>query len=122
MKISRYPIVFNADSVDLGGFIEQIDPGAVDRTVGNGADVLALFNHDTSKPLGRRHADTLALEKIVNGVARRRVLDMTISEVSLGVAFPAYKDTAQRARPQQDRVYRPSLKMLEMKLRVAMAR
>jgi HK97 family phage prohead protease len=68
MKLARYPIVFNSDSVDLGGFVEQIAPDAVDRTLQGTADVVALRNHDSSMPLGRRSAHTLTLEKRDRGL------------------------------------------------------
>lgn len=68
-RISRYPIVFDSDSVDLGGFVEQISAEAVDRTIRNTkADLPALFGHDSNKVLGRRAAGTLTLEKREGGL------------------------------------------------------
>jgi uncharacterized protein len=139
MRISGYPIVFGARSVDLGGFIEVVRPEAVDRTMRTGDDVVALFNHNDDAPLGRRSARTLVLEKdtrglridldvdehvsfaadlvriisrgdapggsfgfralddiwsMVDGSPFREVLDMIVREISVGVSFPAYKQTA----------------------------
>jgi len=56
--IEGYAIVFDSDSRNLGGFIEQIDPGALDNT--DTSDVVALFNHDNNIVLGRTPA-TLSL-------------------------------------------------------------
>jgi HK97 family phage prohead protease len=50
-----------AQSVDLGGFIEQIDPGAFTRTLKEGPDTVALVGHDINQPLARRSAETLRL-------------------------------------------------------------
>lgn len=44
------------------GAVERIMPGAFDRAVSEGDDVLALFNHDPNQLLGRRSAGTLALK------------------------------------------------------------
>lgn len=158
-RIVGEPVVFNVDSVDLGGFIEQIAPEAVDRTVRDrSSDVVLLRNHDSLFPLARRSARSLQLTKrasglaidaavdadvsfvadvlrliqrrdaaggsfafrtvddvwtLRNGIPFRRVLDMVISEVSIGVTFPAYRDTvlsvaersARPAAPARDRRY-----------------
>lgn len=46
--IEGYAIVFNKRSKDLGGFIEIIEPGAVDGVIER-SDILALLNHDESR-------------------------------------------------------------------------
>lgn len=56
-----HAIVFDALSLDLGGFREKIAPGAVDRTLRENLDVRALWNHDSAQPIGRLSANTLAL-------------------------------------------------------------
>lgn len=61
--IHGYAIVFNVLSLDLGGFRERILPEAVDRTIRDGVDVRAYFDHDSSKVLGRRSAGTLTMRK-----------------------------------------------------------
>jgi HK97 family phage prohead protease len=54
---------FSSWSEDLGGFIEQISPQAFDRTLTNPAsEVLALWNHNDDKPIGRRSNGSLALD------------------------------------------------------------
>jgi HK97 family phage prohead protease len=65
------PIVFEALSLDLGGFQERILPSAVDRTLREGLDVRALVDHDTSKIIGRTKAGTLSLRKERDGLSAR---------------------------------------------------
>lgn len=60
-------IVFGKPSEDMG-FVEYVDPAAVDRTLSEGIDVRALWNHDSSAPLGRLTAGTLRLHKASNGL------------------------------------------------------
>jgi uncharacterized protein len=59
-KISGYAAVFNQLSEDLGGFVEQIEPGAFSEAIPV-SDVRALINHDRNMILGRNLAGTLAL-------------------------------------------------------------
>lgn len=66
--IAGHFIVFNAPSVNLGGFVEIIAPSAVDRSLKGKDDVRALWSHDTSIPLGRTVAQTLLLRKDKTGV------------------------------------------------------
>jgi HK97 family phage prohead protease len=54
--LGGYSIVYNARSVDLGGFFEIIRPEATVRTLRQGTDLLMLWNHDTSEPMGRLSA------------------------------------------------------------------
>lgn len=58
-RISGYAAVFNRLSENLGGFREQISPGAFDTVMRD--DVRALFNHEPHLILGRTTADTLQL-------------------------------------------------------------
>jgi HK97 family phage prohead protease len=52
--IGGYAAVFNKLSQNLGGFVEQIDPGAFTRFLaGSDIDVVCLFNHKDSLVLGR---------------------------------------------------------------------
>lgn len=59
--IRGYAALFNTDSQDLGGFIERISPGAFDKVLKRGTDVVGLYNHDGMFLLGRESAGTLRL-------------------------------------------------------------
>ncbi len=63
-----HAIVFDALSVDLGGFREIIRPEAVDRTLREAMDVRALIDHDSGKIIGRTRAGTLTLKKDRQGL------------------------------------------------------
>src|SRR5258707_13658210 len=58
-----YAAVFGSKSEDLGGFRETVMPGAFKRSIGSGADVKFLMNHDPSLVMGRTKNNTLALEE-----------------------------------------------------------
>ena len=81
-RLDGMAIVFNALSVDLGGFREQIAPEAVDRALNSGADVRALFDHDSGKVLGRTRAGTLTLRKEARGLRAVIEPDLSISYAS----------------------------------------
>lgn len=57
--IRGHAAVFNTLSENLGGFREQIAPGAFDDVLAD--DVRALFNHEDSKILGRTAAKTMRI-------------------------------------------------------------
>ena len=57
--IRGYAAVYNSDSEWMGGFYEQIAPGAFDSVMEN--DVRAYFNHDENLLLGRVSSGTLRL-------------------------------------------------------------
>ena len=61
--------VFDSDSEDLGGFIEQIAPGAFRRSLNaSGADPMLLFSHNPDAILARRSAGTLDLRESDHGL------------------------------------------------------
>ena len=69
--IVGYAAVYNRLSLDLGGFREEILPGAFDRILGRQrgkADVVALFNHDSNIVLGRTSSGTLELNSDEKGL------------------------------------------------------
>lgn len=59
--IEGHGAVFNRLSQNLGGFVEQVDPGAFKRTLGDNPDTRGLINHDPSLLLGRTRSGTLRL-------------------------------------------------------------
>lgn len=61
--IEGHAAVFNRLSRNLGGFVEQIDPAAFDKTLADNPDVRALINHDPSHLLGRTRSGTVRLSK-----------------------------------------------------------
>lgn len=61
-------IVFDAWSVDLGGFRERITSQAIDRTLREGEDLRALWSHDTSETIARLGAETMSVRKESKGL------------------------------------------------------
>lgn len=60
-SISGEAIVYNTLSQPLGGFREQISPGAFTQSLRDNPDVLAYYSHDSSKILGRVSSGTLEI-------------------------------------------------------------
>ncbi|GGJ74421.1 HK97 family phage prohead protease [Glutamicibacter ardleyensis] len=56
-----YAAVFNRYSQNLGGFVEQVDPAAFNKSLADGAEVLARFNHSDGALLGTSVAETVRL-------------------------------------------------------------
>lgn len=77
-RITGYAAVFNASSHDLGGFIETIAPGAFSRTLRENPDVLALYEHDAHRVLGRTTNGTLVLTEDEHGLR----FDLTPADTS----------------------------------------
>lgn len=69
--IIGYAAVYNRLSLDLGGFKEEILPGAFDKILNRQRgrqDVVALFNHDSNIVLGRTSSGTLELSSDAKGL------------------------------------------------------
>lgn len=64
-------IVCNSRSHNLGGFVEIIDPKALDEA--DLSDVVGLFNHDRSMVLGRTTSGTLKLTRDADGGLSYRI-------------------------------------------------
>lgn len=67
-RIVGHAAVFNQLSEDLGGFREQIAPGAFAEAI-KADDVRALYNHNPDHILGRNMAGTLSLAEDARGLA-----------------------------------------------------
>lgn len=74
-----YAARFNRESLDLGGFVERIKPGAFTEALKN-SDVRALKNHDPNLLLGRASAKTLALTENSRGLK----FDVKLPDTTVG--------------------------------------
>lgn len=75
--IEGYASVFNKDSLDLGGFVETVNPNAFSRTLVENPDIRALWNHDSGEPLARTVSKTLEVSADENGLKVRINLPST---------------------------------------------
>lgn len=78
-----YAAIFGAESRDLGGFTERVQPGAFTKTLGE-QDVRAVVNHDPSLILGRNRAGTLRLEE--DGYGLRYEVDLPDTQAGRDLA------------------------------------
>lgn len=67
VTVTGYAAVFDSPSEDLGGFIEEIKPGAFRKVLRSKPDVRFLVNHD-GIPLARTTNGTLALKEQPKGL------------------------------------------------------
>ncbi|MGO4637234.1 HK97 family phage prohead protease [Mesorhizobium sp. 2RAF45] len=65
--ISGYAVVFNTETL-IGSFREKVARGAFDKSLQEYPDVLALWNHDYDRPLGRTSSGTLDLRSDLAGL------------------------------------------------------
>ncbi|MCW0154609.1 phage major capsid protein [Lactiplantibacillus plantarum] len=75
--IEGYALLFNSPSKDLGGFVEVIDPAALDGV--DLSNVIMLDQHDYSKPLASVKAGTLELTPDEKGLHFTATLDDSVS-------------------------------------------
>ena len=76
-QIEGYAVVFNQPSKDLGGFVEVIDPSALDGV--DLSQVVMLDQHDYSKPLASVKNGTLKLDVDDKGLHFVATLDDSVS-------------------------------------------
>lgn len=88
-RMTGYAAVFNRASQNLGGFVEQVDPAAFNKSLADGVAVLCRGNHDDAYLLGTTWAGTLVLE--VDGTGLRYTVDLP--DTSAGRDF---KELARR--------------------------
>jgi len=67
-SIRGYAAVFNVISEAIDWFREIIRPGAFSKTINDGADVRALFNHDPNFVIARTKSGTLKLKEDDKGL------------------------------------------------------
>lgn len=64
-----YALKYNRLSANLGGFVEQVAEGAVNKSLGDNLDVMARYNHEDNHLLGRTSSGTLRLSSDDVGLA-----------------------------------------------------
>ena len=79
-------IPYNSRSVDLGGFVEEIAPGAFSAALLADADVLALRDHKQELLLGRTTSGTLKLSDSSDGLRWKVQLPKTQQAEDLAVS------------------------------------
>ncbi|MBR1230216.1 HK97 family phage prohead protease [Bradyrhizobium sp. AUGA SZCCT0176] len=90
IRLVGHAAVFNSLSEDLGGFREQISPGAFADAIETD-DVRALFNHDPNFVLGRNRSKTLRMSEDARGLAieiklpdTQTVRDLVVAPIERG--------------------------------------
>lgn len=68
LTATGYAAVFGKRSQNLGGFVEQVAPGAFTKTLKE-QDIRALFNHEESMVLGRLASGTLRMTEDDEGLS-----------------------------------------------------
>lgn len=82
-----YAAKYDTMSRNLGGFVETIAPGAFNKSLSDGVDVLARYNHDDAGLLGRTSSGTVRLSN--DEVGLRYEVDLPDTSVGRDVAVLA---------------------------------
>jgi HK97 family phage prohead protease len=94
-SISGYGAVLNSLSDDLGGFREQIRPGAFRDSLANtNIDPLCLYGHNNNQILGRRSSGTLQIAESNIGLKFTCILPDTSTARDL-IALMEHGDLSQ---------------------------
>lgn len=106
-SISGTAVVFNSLSEKFDGWVERISPGAFTQSLRSNPDVIILYQHDMSQPLGRVSSGTARVWQNDNGLQFTCTLPDTswardliallergdVSQMSFGFAVPPGGDT-----------------------------
>lgn len=72
-----YAALYDTRSQDLGGYVETIAPGAFTATLAERNDVIATYNHDVARILGRTSSGTLRVKEDKRGLHYQLTLPNT---------------------------------------------
>jgi HK97 family phage prohead protease len=67
-RLGGYALKYDRLSQNLGGYVERIAPGALDKTLSENSDVLCRFQHADEFLLGRTSSGTLTLTNDTEGL------------------------------------------------------
>lgn len=85
--LEGYAAVFNRYSQNLGGYVEQVDPAAFNKSLADKVSVVARYNHADNYLLGTTDAGTLVLEADATGL--RYTVDLPDTSVGRDVSVLA---------------------------------
>lgn len=94
-RMGGYALKFNKLSQNLGGFVERVAPGAVSKTLRDGGDVLARFQHLDEYLLGRTLSQTLRLA--VDDVGLMYEVDLPDTQYARDLASLAERGDVQHS-------------------------
>jgi uncharacterized protein len=67
-RLVGWAAVWNSRSLDLGGFVEILRPGAFSRSLRESPDLRAFVDHDSAMIIGRASAGTLSVQEDKRGL------------------------------------------------------
>jgi HK97 family phage prohead protease len=85
--LEGYAAVFNRYSQNLGGYVEQVDPAAFNKSLADKVSVVARYNHADNYLLGTTDSGTLALS--ADGTGLRYAVDLPDTSVGRDVSVLA---------------------------------